>query len=263
MSRYRKYQRKIRRYQKKLSRQKSRFKKKLSDFKRYIYKIGISSTQDFKLDKSVNPISFPSHLGVIFVGEFGNDTNLFENILYNLEKIYPSFFFHVHHLGSYDFSTEVFSKGIMKELKDIEESSELLSLHPTNKFHQLIISKKEQYNLDQIIAITDLPLYSSSNNNIIFLIGEAHVPHQSCIVSTLKLKETFYDRANNEKLFEERLNKEIIHEIGHLILGIEHCENDLCVMSYSNNIEKIDSKSIFLCNECRSRLHIVKQQYNF
>jgi predicted Zn-dependent protease len=263
MSRYRKYQRKIRRYQKKLSRQKSKLKKKLSDFKHFIYKIGISSTEEFRLDKNSTPISFPSHLGVIFIGEFDNDTILFQSILENLEKIFPSFFFHIHHLGSYDFSTEVFSKGIMKELKDIEESSELLSLHPTNKFHQLIISKKEQYNLDQIIAITDLPLYSSCDNNIIFLIGEAHVPHQSCIVSTLKLRETFYARANNEKLFEERLNKEIIHEIGHLILGTEHCDTQLCVMSYSDTIEKIDTKSTLLCNKCRNRLRIVKQKYNF
>lgn len=263
MNRYRKYQRKIKKYQKKLKRQKSKFRRKLSEFKRFIYRIGISSSEDFILEKSINTISFPSHLGIIFIGEFNNCDILFENIEKNLERVFPSFFFNIYNLGSFDFSSDIFSKGIKKELKDLNDSSELLSLHPTNKFHQMIISKKEEYSLDQIIAITDLPIYSSSDNNIIFLIGEAHIPHQSCIVSTLKLRESFYDRITNDQLFEERLNKEIIHELGHLFLGTDHCENELCVMSYSDNIKKIDNKSINLCNACRKRLSLVKQKYNF
>lgn len=262
MNRYRRYQRKIKKYQKKIKKQKKKFVSKLIEFKRFIYKIGISSTDDFILTKSVNQISFPSHIGIFFIGDFIGKS-LFETIQINLETIFPYFFFSITNLGSFDFSSEAFSKGIKSELKDLNDSTELLNLHPTNKFHQLIIDKKAQYNLDQIIAITDLPLYSSSNNNIIFLIGEAHIPHQSCIVSTLKLKEPFYNRVDNEDLFEERLNKEIIHEVGHLILGSEHCKNQHCVMNYSDNIQRIDEKSMFLCSICQKKLIDIRRKYNF
>ncbi|TFF93041.1 MAG: hypothetical protein EU543_04520 [Promethearchaeota archaeon] len=261
MNRYTKYQRKIKKYQKKLKKQKSKVKNKLIDFKDFIYKIGISSTEEFTLKNSSKPILFPGHLGLIFVGEFTN--NLFPRIKRNLETIYPLFFFSISNLGLYDFSSEIFLKGIKNELKDNEKPKEILKLHPTNKFHQLIIDKKKEFSLDMIVAITDLPLYSSSNNSIIFLVGEAHIPHQSCIVSTLKLMETFYDRQNNDTLFQIRLNKEIIHEVGHLILGSDHCENPSCVMSYSDTIREIDEKSLYLCKNCQRELKTIKERFNF
>jgi archaemetzincin len=114
-----------------------------------------------------------------------------------------------------------------------------------------------------ILAITNLPLYSSNDDNIIFLFGETNLKHRCCVVSSLKLKENFYNRQKNRKLFEQRLIKEITHEIGHLILGPEHCYEETCVMQYSTEVKEIDNKDKDLCNKCKLKLKQLRESYNF
>jgi archaemetzincin len=82
-------------------------------------------------------------------------------------------------------------------------------------------------------------------------------------VSTLKLKEEFYDRVKDNQLFEQRVLKEIIHEIGHILIGYTHCEEQSCVMKFSENVEEIDNKSYSLCKDCKSKLNIVREKLNF
>ncbi len=114
-----------------------------------------------------------------------------------------------------------------------------------------------------IIAITDLPIYSSSEADILFLFGETHLKHRCCIVSTLKLKESFYNRKNDQNLFFQRMIKEVIHEIGHIILGPEHCKENSCVMKFSKTIEEIDDKFNNLCSKCKGKLDNVRKLFNF
>ena len=156
-------------------------------------------------------------------------------------------------------------KGIKKEkYKDkIQESSERIHLHPTNKFFQVLINKRIENNLDMIVSITKLPIYSSSNNDIMFLFGEANIDHRCSIVSTLLLKEQFYKRKRDKPLYELRIIKEVIHEVGHLILGPSHCINKKCVMSFSQNVKDIDAKYIGLCQDCQKKLETLKYSYNF
>jgi len=51
----------------------------------------------------------------------------------------------------------------------------------------------------------------------------------------------------------ERVVKEALHELGHL-LGLGHCENRECVMSYSNSLAEVDAKSGRFCRKCELRL---------
>ncbi|MFX0036139.1 MAG: hypothetical protein ACFE9I_10930 [Candidatus Hermodarchaeota archaeon] len=248
MPKLQKYQQKIRKYKEKL--------------KKLITRIGISYIEEFELADDISEkLILPCHLGILFFGDF--EKSFFKNIKFYINQVYDSFFFDIRNLGYYNFSFELFSKGVKKEYKGMKKTFGKIKIHPTNKFYQILINKRKEENLGMIIAITDLPIYSSSNDNIIFLFGETHLKHRCCVVSSLKLKEHFYHRTENNNLFEQRVIKEIIHEIGHLIIGSNHCFNKLCVMRFSNDVKEIDEKSFNYCNECKQKLRNIKEEYNF
>ncbi len=248
MPKFQKYEQKIRRYKDKL--------------KNLITRIGISYTDEFELNSEApKKLSLPCHTGILFFGEYNED--LFEKIKHCLEKVFDSFFFSIKNLGTYDFSFELISKGVRTEYREIRKSSDKIKIHPTNKFYQILIDKRIEENLGMIIAVTDLPLYSSTDDNIIFLFGETHIKHRCCVISSLKLKEQFYNRVSNLFIFEERVIKEIIHEIGHIILGSNHCINNSCVMWFSHDVKEIDNKLFNFCDGCKKELEQIRANYNF
>jgi len=248
MPRFQKYEQKIRRYKDKL--------------KYLITRIGISYTDDFELNNEApKKLSLPCHIGILFFGEYNED--LFEKIRIYLDKIFDSFFFSIKNLGTYNFSFELISKGVRTEYREMKKSSGKIKMHPTNKFYKILINKRIEENLGMIIAVTDLPLYSSTDDDIIFLFGETHLKHHCCVISSLKLKEQFYKRAPNLSIFNLRVIKEIIHEIGHIILGSNHCINNSCVMWFSHDIKEIDNKLIDFCDICHKKLEQIRANYNF
>jgi len=76
------------------------------------------------------------------------------------------------------------------------------------------------------------------------------------LISISRLKEKFYDRPENMHLFELRMLKEALHELGHTFgLSLEnHCENH-CVMNFSPTVSKIEEKPPFYCESCMSKLN--------
>lgn len=248
MPKLQKYIQKIRRYKVKLT--------------NLINRIGISYPIEFELiDEIPKELILPCHLGILFFGDF--DTFFFKKIEINLNHVFDSFFFNIRNLGGYNFTIKLFYKGVKKEYREMKKSSNKIKIHPTNKFYQILINKRIEENLGMILAITDLPIFSSNNDNILFLFGETHLKHRCCIVSSLKLKEQFYYRPQNRALFEERILKEIIHEIGHLTLGPNHCHNHFCVMKFSKDINEIDEKKKELCETCKIKLNKIRKKYNF
>jgi len=248
MPRFQKYEQKIRKYKDKL--------------KSLITRIGISYTDEFELFNEVpEKLLLPCRIGVLFFGEY--DKNLFVEIKNSLSQVFDSFFFSIKNLGTYNFSFELISKGVKTEYREMKKNSCKIKIHPTNKFYQILMNKRIEQKLGIIIAITDLPLYSSSDDNIIFLFGETHLKHRCCIISSLKLKEQFYNRAANFTIFKQRIIKEVIHEIGHVILGPDHCLKDLCVMRFSHDVKEINEKSLEFCNICNAKLEQIRTQYNF
>jgi len=68
-----------------------------------------------------------------------------------------------------------------------------------------------------------------------------------------RLRNEFYGWAPDEEKFMQRVEKEVLHEVGHL-LGLEHCPNPKCVMSFSNSIYDVDFKEARFCNVCKAKI---------
>ncbi|MCX7994500.1 MAG: archaemetzincin family Zn-dependent metalloprotease [candidate division WOR-3 bacterium] len=102
------------------------------------------------------------------------------------------------------------------------------------------------YSLDQKcnwhLIIIDKDIYTPRFN---FIFGLADVQRNIAVVSTYRLSKN--------GLLKERLAKEVVHEMGH-ILGLNHCPIPVCVMYFSNTVADTDRKGFDLCPECRRKV---------
>lgn len=82
-----------------------------------------------------------------------------------------------------------------------------------------------------------------------FVFGEASPTSRVAIVFTQRLDPRYYGQEPDYNLYFNRVAKEIIHELGHL-LGLNHCTRKSCVMSFSNSVYEVDAKTRFFCESC-------------
>ena len=87
-----------------------------------------------------------------------------------------------------------------------------------------------------------------------FVFGEAQLNGMAAVVSSHRLANPFYGLPRDDELSLRRLEKEIVHELGHT-LGLYHCHQFECVMRSSTYVEEIDLKRLTLCGECTLKLH--------
>lgn len=104
---------------------------------------------------------------------------------------------------------------------------------------------------DRHLLIVDIDLYMPQFN---FIFGLAEPKRCAAIVSTYRL-------AGND-LLAERLIKEVVHEIGHL-MGLDHCSIPTCVMYFSHTIVDTDKKNMKLCPECRRKIEKLSTIYTW
>ncbi len=100
------------------------------------------------------------------------------------------------------------------------------------------------------ILVVDVDLYIPV---LTFVFGEAQLNGIAAIVSTHRLQNQFYGLPHDDDLMMKRLEKEIIHELGHTF-GLYHCRQFECVMRSSTYVEEIDLKRADLCDACRTKL---------
>lgn len=81
-----------------------------------------------------------------------------------------------------------------------------------------------------------------------FVFGLA-IPGLKVATVFLQRLRLWTDRAN----YIRRVVKEVLHELGH-VLGLEHCKNGLCVMSFSNSVLDVDRKLPKFCGRCARKL---------
>lgn len=94
------------------------------------------------------------------------------------------------------------------------------------------------------VAVSDLysPVFSK-------FFGEAQLNGKTGIISLFHLREEKEIRIQNAKILISRIEKEAIHEAGHLF-GLIHCTDANCVMHLSSSIDDIDIKSSSFCKRC-------------
>ena len=207
-------------------------------------------------------ILYPCNLGITISADFSE--SLTESLTKFINLVFDSFFYNIF-VNKWSLNQHfIVNLGREENIRKNEQFNETVILYPTNIFYTSlkVIQNFHRYSTLRL-GITNLPLYSSTKKNLIFLYGEAHINQKCAVVSTYNLRDIQMNLQNEPPVVEERIIKECIHELGHLILGNNHCINSDCVMNYSNNLQKVDQKSIFPCNSCDEKLEEIREIYNF
>jgi len=100
------------------------------------------------------------------------------------------------------------------------------------------------------VAVTPVDLFYRQRN---YVFGLAYLDGRGCVVSTHRLQTSSdggFSQRSATDIFADRVRKEVVHEIGHT-LGLEHCENNRCAMSFSPQVAEVDRKEETLCGSCQ------------
>jgi archaemetzincin len=102
-------------------------------------------------------------------------------------------------------------------------------------------------NNTKVLAICNFDAYSGGLN---FVLGQAHLGGRVAAIYLPRLRQELYvKKSDTNKMFEQRVIKEAVHELGHAF-GLIHCEKSKCVMHFSNSLQDTDIKDHRFCGRC-------------
>ncbi len=109
----------------------------------------------------------------------------------------------------------------------------------------------------KVVALVKVDLFIPI---LTYVFGEAQLRGRACIVSTHRLNAAPLPPAlSPESVFRSRLDKEVIHELGHTF-NLRHCKDPTCIMHHCRTECDVDRKSEDLCRYCKVLLSDEYQQ---
>ena len=131
--------------------------------------------------------------------------------------------------------------------------------YPPGKYYD---SSRKQFRADLVLRWFASHRSSSEEILVGLVNSDGYVPGLNFVfgladpserIATVYLRRLYTSSNHVDNIFVERLLKEATHEIGH-VLGLEHCSNPRCVMSFSNSILDVDYKTNLFCKRCVEKL---------
>lgn len=95
-----------------------------------------------------------------------------------------------------------------------------------------------------VLGVAEVDAYVDDLNYIFGLAAA-----RRAIISLKRLHPEFYGLAGDDDLLKQRVQKEAMHELGH-VWGLNHCPDKNCVMYFSNSIVDTDFKDWRYCGRC-------------
>ena len=135
------------------------------------------------------------------------------------------------------------------EIKGIAAMPAAAYYKPRNRYRaNLLLEDLKKYNgYDKVIGITSKDISTSSNGVYDWgIMGLAYRPGKQCVISTFRIKTP------DKILFNDRLVKVALHELGHT-MGLPHCTfSRTCFMEAAEGtIKSVDRETRFLCSNCK------------
>ena len=128
-----------------------------------------------------------------------------------------------------------------------------------NQYHSTLILKKLAEMTPEaflkVLALTKEDLFIPI---LTYVFGEAQLHGRACIVSDFRLNDDNF-ALEPDKLFNARIVKEAIHEIGHTF-NLKHCKNADCIMNYCRSVKEVDLRQDGLCRYCAVLLEDEKKR---
>jgi archaemetzincin len=131
---------------------------------------------------------------------------------------------------------------------------------------QFRVAEKGQYSADLImlwaeeqvppdafrfLTVVEEDIFSGRYN---FIFGQARIRGKLATVSLYRFTDPSRPLAPGEKsFFRERIGKLVLHELGHTF-GLQHCNNEDCVMAFANSMLELDRQSAEFCGDCLRKL---------
>ncbi|MCP8316728.1 MAG: archaemetzincin family Zn-dependent metalloprotease [archaeon] len=107
-------------------------------------------------------------------------------------------------------------------------------------------------NKKKVIGVTSADIFVPGLN---FVFGLADMVRGVALLSTARLTAFELELGLRPSLINERVFKEVAHELGHLF-GLTHCSELSCIMSFANSIYDVDRKLPMLCSDCLNKLSL-------
>ena len=100
--------------------------------------------------------------------------------------------------------------------------------------------------VDKIVGVLNIDLFVPVFTHVF---GEARQRGRAALVSLFRLANGRSEMARPSPALLERTAKVALHELGHLY-GLADCENEPCLMHFSDNLEDLDRLTFGLCRYC-------------